>query len=117
MTLSGFLEQYGDIAENSMNKRTMASILWATHVQARYFSTEKMESRNDTVLTFAAMMMCVQATQSVIIGDVPPSLYQEKNHFPGKSRLFNTLKYLLRFVAQHPRRFYTAIFNINIQFI
>ena len=56
----------------------MTSILQTTHMQARYFSTGKMDSRNDTIPTFAAMMMCVQATQPVTIGDVPPTLYQEK---------------------------------------
>ena len=74
------LLEYSDTAIASVSKRTIASILWAVHVQARYFSAGHMgpDAKYPLLAPFEHMLYCIKNFQPVINGDVPPALYVTK---------------------------------------
>ena len=81
-SLVGFLEEYGDTAINNMSTRTMASIAWIIHLQARYFAKGNMKAPRPLLTAFVLMLSDIQTRREVMYGDVPLLMYQTTVHHP-----------------------------------
>ena len=73
-----YLDDYGDEAIRNTTKRTLATILWIIHLQARHFSAGKMTGPKKLLPVFTLMSNAVQTKQPVVYGEVPRKLYEEQ---------------------------------------
>ena len=73
-----YLDDYGDEVIRNTTKRTLATILWIIHLQARYFSVGKMTGPKKLLPVFTLMPNAVQTKQPVVYGEVPRKLYEEQ---------------------------------------
>jgi hypothetical protein len=72
------LDDYNETARTNMTRRSIASILWIVHLQARHFSAGLMAGTNALKAEFSHMCNCIKMKLPVEHGEVPTELYIQK---------------------------------------
>ena len=83
LLISSF-DSYGDEAIQTMSVRSMVTITWLVHRQARHFAAGRMDGGPKSLLPeFSIMCLNVQAKQPVFYGDVPSEMYTSATDLAG----------------------------------
>ncbi len=88
------LEDYNDLEQANMSKRTIATILWIVLLQSRHFAAGLMTGDTPNTMAFQHMLMAIHSRMPIIHTGVPSSLYVT----PAKD---TSSKHQLDFVSDH----------------
>jgi hypothetical protein len=89
-TLIDDLEDFNDTARENFTKKSIATVLWITHLQARHFAGGQMVGENAVLAEFQYMTNAICMKQQVEHGEVPTELYRlESQGKGGASRMSN----------------------------
>jgi hypothetical protein len=84
------LEDFNDTARENFTKKSIATVLWITHLQARHFAGGQMVGENAVLAEFQYMTNAICMKQQVEHGEVPTELYRlESQAKEGASRMSN----------------------------
>ncbi len=74
------LEDYNDLEQSTMSRRTIAAILWIVLLQARHFAAGLMTGDTPNTMVFEHMLMAITGRMPIVHTGVPPSLYVDRDN-------------------------------------